>query len=103
MSCHVTPHGSYSTTNLEITDNDRKINNMQCCRFADFSPIFAAFFKRCVLFRTFFFISGLLHFLPPATMIIWFWPSELTGVISMALRLESLETPGLDEAVHKHL
>jgi hypothetical protein len=25
-----------------------------------------------------------------------FWPLELTGVISMALRPESLETPGLD-------
>ncbi|GFQ96829.1 hypothetical protein TNCT_664011 [Trichonephila clavata] len=30
-------------------------------------------------------------------MIIWFWPSELTGVISMALRLEGLETPVLVE------
>ena len=28
--------------------------------------------------------------------IIWFWLSELAGVINMALRLESLETPGLE-------
>lgn len=31
------------------------------------------------------------------------WPSELTGVISMALRLESLETPDLEHNLGKKI
>lgn len=36
-------------------------------------------------------------------MIMWSWPLELTGVIRMALKLESLGTRGLDKNFsHNH-